>query len=249
MASLMEMSIDKEDPLKSVAGYEPEKVTLDENTDTVEGRVRKIIQDDSPLMQLAKTQSKQEQARSGRLNSTMADTAGQTAVIQTATPIASQDAGQSVQNKQFNATQGNQGGQFNASQKNQAESQIEAGNQSMREIEARTGAEKVIIDYNKQAEMALQSMRGEQAIELEKIQNANQQLLQKSQSAAALYSQYALGISEILAQPDLNEAAKQSQVNKMKEVLQSGLAFISSVENSAALADIGELLDFSGSVT
>ena len=47
---LIDTSINKKDPLKSIKGYSPERIKLDPTTDTVEGRVEGIIAKDSPLM-------------------------------------------------------------------------------------------------------------------------------------------------------------------------------------------------------
>lgn len=59
---------------------------------SVADNVAKITSQDSPLMQQAKTQGLQTANRRGLLNSSIAVGAAQNAVIQAATPIASQDA-------------------------------------------------------------------------------------------------------------------------------------------------------------
>ena len=59
---------------------------------TVQSQIGGIIKADSPLMQMARTQSLQGQAAKGLGNSSLAIGAGQTAVYGAAMPIASQDA-------------------------------------------------------------------------------------------------------------------------------------------------------------
>jgi hypothetical protein len=65
--------------------------TFDE-TKGVAGRVNSLVSADNPLMQTARTQAAQTAAARGLVNSSLGVQAGQQAVINTATPIASADA-------------------------------------------------------------------------------------------------------------------------------------------------------------
>ena len=74
---------------------------------TVAGLLDTILAKDSPLMQRAATQGKQFANNRGLLNSSMAGGAAQGAMIDRATPIASQDSQSALSLSQFNAGQTN----------------------------------------------------------------------------------------------------------------------------------------------
>jgi hypothetical protein len=74
---------------------------------TVAGLLDTILAKDSPLMQRAATQGKQVANNRGLLNSSMAGEAAQGAMIDRATPIASQDSQSALSLSQFNAGQTN----------------------------------------------------------------------------------------------------------------------------------------------
>ena len=128
--------VNKQNPTASVSGYDASKVTLSDE-DTIEGRVPGIIESDSPLMQQAVTRAKQA-ANAGRvLNSTMAITAGQSALYDAAVPIAAQDAQASLQTKLSNQNAENQAAQFGAGSINTAAGDVLAGNQALEQINTR----------------------------------------------------------------------------------------------------------------
>ncbi len=103
----------------TAAGYDPEELSLNEDEDTVEGRVARIIKNDSPLQQLARTSAAQVANRRGVMNSAMAVSAGERAVIESALPIAQQDAQTSIQVRLANNANQIQAAQFNATGINQ----------------------------------------------------------------------------------------------------------------------------------
>lgn len=67
--------------------------TVDRPTETVSGQLQGILAADSPLMQRARAQAKQDMAARGLVNSSIAQGAGVAAMIDKATPIATSDAG------------------------------------------------------------------------------------------------------------------------------------------------------------
>lgn len=87
----------------------PESWSVDPKQ-TVQGLVTGIIGSDSPLMQQARTTALQSMNQRGLLNSTMAEQAGQAAVLNAALPIASQDASIYARAGEFNTGQKNQWG-------------------------------------------------------------------------------------------------------------------------------------------
>jgi hypothetical protein len=101
--------------------------TPDANS-TVQGQLTGILKDGSPLQDFAKAQSQQQMNARGLLNSSIANTAGQSAVIQSALPIATTDANISATSQAQNAGAQNSAGQFNANAANQAAAaQAQAG--------------------------------------------------------------------------------------------------------------------------
>lgn len=70
---------------------------------TVANQLEQILKSDSPLMQLARTRAQQSMNARGLSNSTMAGTAGEAAMIDSAMPIATQDATTYANAGRFNA--------------------------------------------------------------------------------------------------------------------------------------------------
>lgn len=85
----------------------------------VQSRIKGIIDEKSPLSQQAATGAKQEAARRGLVNSSMAVTAGQDALYRAALPIAQQDASTVSQQARQNQSDKNQFGLANMQESNQ----------------------------------------------------------------------------------------------------------------------------------
>lgn len=75
--------------------------------ETVRSQLQQIIADDSPLMQQARARAMQASNARGLLNSSMAATAGESALYDAAMPIATQDASTYARAGEFNAGQAN----------------------------------------------------------------------------------------------------------------------------------------------
>lgn len=103
----------KYDDLATGSQIEPVTQNFDESKG-VAGRVDSIIKSDSPLMQTARTRAAQQANAKGLRNSSMAVQAGQQAVIETATPIASADASLFQQQQLKNQDARNSTNQFNS---------------------------------------------------------------------------------------------------------------------------------------
>lgn len=86
------------------AGLKPPATKAPSLNDSVADKVKELTSQDSPLMQQAKTAGLKTANRRGLLNSSMAVGASQDAMVRTALPIASQDAGQAFQ-KNMQATE------------------------------------------------------------------------------------------------------------------------------------------------
>lgn len=117
--------------------YTPTLGTVSDK-ETVAGHVNDLLSADNPIMQTARSQAAQAANSRGLLNSSMAVQAGEQAAINSALPIATQDAATfhdtSVRNQQAQ----NEAGQFNAGAANQLQLQGLRGDQatSLANIEA-----------------------------------------------------------------------------------------------------------------
>ena len=101
------------DDLTKATQVKPVTTEFDEKKSTA-GRVDSIIAADSPLMQRAAAKAGQAMNARGLMNSSMAIGAGQAAVMDAATPIATSDASLYQQAQEKNQTAVNQANQFNA---------------------------------------------------------------------------------------------------------------------------------------
>lgn len=112
----------KFDVTNRVQGYDPNTTPGANwnvgNDQTVQGQLKGIIDQDSPLQQQAKTRSMQDMNAHGLLSSSMAVGAGQSAVIASALPIAQQDAQTFGNASRFNAEATNRAAEFTAGAKN-----------------------------------------------------------------------------------------------------------------------------------
>lgn len=147
MPALVQLNTgNQEDPLQNVSGYDAERVSMG-NEDSVENRVAKLSSEESPIIQLAQTRARQDASRSGRLNTSMTGGEVIKAGIETALPIASQDAGTAAQYKLSNQAAGNRASEFGAGAVNTAKTQIESGNQALEQI-GTSGTESRLTDTN-----------------------------------------------------------------------------------------------------
>ena len=262
MAGLVSTNINQDDPLKNVVGYDPEKVTIDPTTDTVQGQIDTIINKDSPLMQTARTGALQSGQKRGLLNSSMTAQAGEQAVINTALPIAEQDASFYNRENEFNASAGNVALGQTATNQTQAAIELEIaeqrkqlqseGTEQEKELATQAGEieagratqageiESGLISDRTAGELQIQGLKGEQAVELANIEGQYRTLIQANDSASSFFAQTSASISEILSQPDITADNKNTLVAKEIELLENGLAVIGGISN----IDLNALLTY-----
>jgi hypothetical protein len=90
--------------------------TIDPGTETVAGQVNKITAENSPVLQQAQAQAMRTAAGRGMLNSAMAASAGENAVISQAANMAAQDASAYKSAADYNTAAKNQATMWNADQ-------------------------------------------------------------------------------------------------------------------------------------
>lgn len=209
-------------------GYAAEKSSLGDG-DTVEGRLGRIVNSGSPLIEDARTRAAQAMNKRGLINSSMAVGEGEKAAYSVALPIAQQDAAASLTLNRDNTQSENQARQFGATAENTFSQQNLQGQQAMEQIKER-GAQ----------ETGLQEMRGNQTMQLSTLENQYKQLLQTNQSAALTFSNFSTAIGEILKEPGIGVEQKNQLVQKQIELLRNAMTVIGGVAN----LDLSSLLNF-----
>ncbi len=207
--------------------YAPTR-TVDFGNETVQGQLKGLMDSESPFIQQAQTQAKQESNARGLINSSMAVTAGQDAAYRAALPVANADAQTYKSAGDINFGAQNQAGQARLN------TALQEGSQ------ARLAAHQSTLDEGRQARLAnnqynieslLQQLKGAQAKELSQLDANYKVAMQSSDSAARLFTQSSSDIAKILADPNIPAENKQSQVDKQIQILQSGLAIIGGIGN------------------
>lgn len=118
-----------------------DKRTIDPGTETVRGQMRSLLDENGVDMQRADYLGRQQAAERGLINSTMAGTAGQAALIDHALQIATPDASTFGKASDYNVAARNQARMWNADQQNQfARQQMDIMAQQQRQ-QAQIGAD------------------------------------------------------------------------------------------------------------
>jgi hypothetical protein len=103
----------------TAAQFAPQERQVNAATETTSGQLNTLMQEDNPLMQMARAQAKQGMAQRGLVNSSMAQGAGVAAMLEKATPIAQSNAVTYANQALTNQQAVNVGGQFNAGEQNE----------------------------------------------------------------------------------------------------------------------------------
>lgn len=156
--------------------------TPDTNS-TVQGQLSGILKTGSPLLDRAETKAAQAANSRGLLNSTMAITAGQSALYDAALPIAQQDASTFADAGKTNAQQRTQVGLANASAANSSAQQA-AGFQQQSNLQTQDlAAQAAQQDKELASRYDLANLDANTRKELQAADAANQQKLQAANAA------------------------------------------------------------------
>ena len=245
-------------------GYTPTNWDIDtsETTkgQTMQGQLQGIIAANSPLMQMAETQAKQQMNQRGLLNTSMAIGAGQEAVIKQATPIAQQDATLFANQAKYNADIANRQAEFKAG----AENQIAISNAAAKDAAAQfkaaaenTSSTNYSKDLNatvtqllnqsyeigtKNADNAtrllVQQITSDASLRLGQVEAQYKNQMQSSASSIDLYKTVTTTIAGIMANPDLDPAAKQAAVNEQIGYLDDGLKIVAATSGVEGISDL-----------
>ena len=235
----------------SSTGYNPTTRSINEDTDTVAGQIAKILREDSPYLQQARTGAMQTANQRGLLNSSIAASAGEDAAIRSALPIAGADAAaynaaardnQAVQNAsaQFGAAAENQVRLFNAAEVNQMEKigfqgEYEASIQKLRGDQARS-----VQELQSWSQMAVAGIQTEAQKSIAGMESDSRIRTQTIQSAGYAFQEGVKQINSILLNPDLDVASKQTAVDHQITMLRVGFAGLARLGNIST----GDILNF-----
>ena len=227
---------------------------IDNATNTVAGQLNTLLKSDSPYIQLAQTKAKEQAAGRGLLNSSMAAGAGQRAAIESALPIAQQDAEtyskfglQQQQAENLTATNLAEGIISEQITNQQATNQ-----QLTQNIQNAFNAK--LAGANEQSKVYLQELQGQwQKTNQELVGEQNLQLQQFSVQAdvakdvkaqtSKIIGDYNIAIENILTDPDildLGGGAVQAAISLENTIAKNNLKFIGA---AAGLKDFGNLID------
>lgn len=223
-------------------------------------RLNAITSQDSPLMQRARQEGMLLAARRGLQNSSIAAGTAQGAVVDRATPLATQEAdilqGQRLanQNAENTSRQFNAGAQTDVSKLNAqlgtTVSQQNAQNATeTSRFNAETAAQKAQQDaqaenamrtavMNQNAELNKQYLSGRQAQDLATIQAQYQALIQSNASAANLYNTYFQTIAQVMSNTNMDPARAAQIVGSLQTSLLGGMDFLNAMNQMSAQSGV-----------
>lgn len=193
--------------------------------ETAAGQLNQLLGKDSPLMRRSATQGKQHAASRGLLNSSLAAGSAQNAMIQSAAPIAQQDAQANFQQGLANQEITNQ---FQMADKAHAQN-IERDKQQRNFVSSQAELDRQArMDEQERAiEANMQELAKRHAYELEQLGYKNE-LDQKnvSSSFAATTSQKTMeSINAILSDPNLDPGARRGAIDNVVKMANETMAW------------------------
>lgn len=244
---------------------DPSLQTVDSSTQTVAGQLHSILGSGSPYLEQARAGARDAANARGLINTSIAAGAGESAAINAALPIAQSDASTynsvSAANQQAKNTASalNAGAENTANlntaqaantselntQQTQAQKELQqqaADIQTGQVIPAQTQAQSQLSAQSASQDVALQSLRGDQAQTLAQIESQYKQLMQANASASSFYGDITTQLATILNNPNTSSTQKQNAVDQVNGLLQTGLTVIGAISN----LNLAGLLDFNG---
>lgn len=210
-------------------GIDPTLRTVDPTKETVQGQITGLMSKENPLMTQARTNAAQTANARGLLNSSMAAGAGEQAVINTALPIASQDASTYGTAARDNQATTNTALQFNAGAKNTvALANANSANQSG------------LLKQQGEQAVTMQGLQATSAKELANIEAQYKTTMQTSASAVQIMSTAQQGINAILADTTLSNDAKAALITQLQSGLKAQMGVVGAISN----IDLSSLLVF-----
>ena len=229
----------------------PEAYTVAPNQ-TVAAQLKGIIDSGSPLMQQAEARARDTMNARGLINSTQAITAGQSAVIGAAMPIATADAATYDRAAANTTTARNaadlqtaqlktQTSQFNAGQTNAALSQGSTASNQVQLTQLQAENQQQLQRLIGSQQLAAIDAQGKIQATLTKMAGDNRLLLQTSQNAGSYYNTMLQYMSAITTNPNMTHDQKAHALNNAVMQLNDALDTMTSI---ADIPGVQSTLDF-----
>lgn len=232
--------------LTSDAMIAPSTTEFDESKG-VAGRVNSLVSQDNPLMQTAQTRAAQAANARGLRNSSTAVQAGQQAVIETATPIASADAQLFQQQALTNQAAKNRASEVNAgnitavgSQNLSLMEQARQSNQSAGLERSRIASTEGMAARQLENQRVIATMDADSRLNLANVEAKYKTQIAGDQNISNAWGTMMDRIGVIQANPDLDPATKQAQIDGILGSFKAFAGFWS----QASGRDVTKLLDF-----
>jgi hypothetical protein len=217
--------------------------------ETVEGRVQGMLATGNPLLEKARAMTEQRANSRGLLNSSMANDAAMSAMMQNAIPIATADAGNLLQMRLQNAGFQNQAGQFNADSIN---AMMKLGYTAQADLQKMALGGN--IDLQKllaagQTDAAMEMIRTQSQLALKEMETTATDQQRASQSFATTMSTLQQGVTQILGS-NLDATAKTAAINQLVSHARGSLAVYGSLSGNVNLLDqFDSIVNAPGSTT
>jgi hypothetical protein len=218
---------------------------------TVQGQIQKILDPNNPLMVQAKTTADEEWNRRGLVNSGMAATGAQDAMLRAAVPIATSDAATYGKAAGYNADQLNQVATKNAEMANTVgianlnannswaqanlgantqldQTRMQIGSQ-LDQTRMQIGSQQAIAQLNSDTQKYVNQLDSATKLQAQQMQDANQTLLNTNQQAASMFNQAMVSMANIQNNPNLDADNKTQAIAQVWGTLQTQVKVLSAV--------------------
>lgn len=213
---------------------------IDQAKSTVAGQLTSLLSQDSPYIKQAEQKSKEQSASRGLLNSTLAAQAGRTAAIESALPIAQQDA---ETYSKFGLQQQAADNQISTIQaesivSGELQKQKAALNQQSQNIQNAFNAR--LQGATEQSKAWLQELQQNHDVAMQDLQNQQNLALQSQQISAEraesirtlsnqVMQNYQISVENLMTDPDflnLGTEAVNNAVNQMQTLARNSIKFL-----------------------
>lgn len=198
---------------------------------TVEGRIRSIIDSNNPIIQMARTKALEGMNARGLLNSSLATGAADAAAYAAATPIATADAATAAKAASYNADESNQFGIKNVEAQNtRANNQLTADTQlQVQRLQA-------------DSQMRLKQLDTQTQVQVQQLQADNAKLVQTDSQAATALNQAMVSMTNINMNDKMDANAKTQAIAQIQRDLKSSMRVLSATSG----LDLASQLNFAG---
>jgi len=196
---------------------------------TVEGRINRIIGTGSPLQVQAKSRAIQDANARGLANTSMAVTAGESALYDAALPIAQADAATAAKAAGYNTDQANQFAVRNVDAQNQFGLQKMNDQRDYELARMNRDTQTILAEKNHDSQMALSRLDAEQRAQATALAAQNQRLLETNSQANSAFNTAMSAVNNIQNNANLDGDAKTRAVAQVWRDLQTQLRVMESV--------------------